>query len=354
MLHNPHSASTLTVHQFHDVGIWHAAACSPAGDASATLAAITAQRHALSQDPTWGWMGRCQTAGGLFELACAAADPCWQAASARHPLVAANADPQHWPGIVFSVSKGDTGAWLDQRAQDHAQRAAQWIRGGIPGMLPAALARHWGQRFFQGAPPVGACASGLLAVIEAARLVDHGQCPWAIAGAADRSLQPLLLAGFRSLGVCCGTRLPQVMNGPATGFAPAEGAGSVSLGPWQAGDWRLLAGVTLGDASHETRCDDLAALTRLLEGLWQHCPKPEIIVCHGTGTAAGDAIEAAALNAGPWRSAQRLCAKPIIGHSLGANAAVELASALQGPWRSLWKIALGFGGHLAAIAAQRP
>jgi 3-oxoacyl-(acyl-carrier-protein) synthase len=45
--------------------------------------------------------------------------------------------------------------------------------------------------------------------------------------------------------------------------------------------------------------------------------------------------------------------KPVIGHCLGASGAVELAVALEAPVKRLWKVSLGFGGHLAAVAVAR-
>ena len=111
-----------------------------------------------------------------------------------------------------------------------------------------------------------------------------------------------------------------------------------------------MAGIALGDASHETRCDDVDALAYLLQKLWAHCPEPDVIVCHATGTKAGDAIECAALDQGPWSQIKRLAMKDSLGHSLGANGASELVIALHGPWQRIWKISLGFGGHFAGVA----
>lgn len=337
----------FSTQRFHRVWIRHAAACTPAGSARETLEAVFSGTCALTLDQQWGWLGPIPQYPNLRELAHAAADPCWFAATQRALL---NDDhPASWPGLIASVSKGDTGAWLDTASD----LASNFIRG-LPGRLAGDMARSWGLRAFHGAPPVGACATGIFALCDGAQLIEDGRCQWAIAGAADHSLQNLLLAGFRSLGVLCGSTPPQAHAQP-TGFAPACGAGFFQLAnqPSSTQDWQLLAGVRLGDASHETRCDDPAVLQRLLQSLWQHCPQPDIIVVHGTGTAAGDASELAALNHGPWADVPRLCCKPIIGHSLGANAAVELAVALHGPWQRVWKIALGFSGHLGGVALSR-
>ena len=109
----------------------------------------------------------------------------------------------------------------------------------------------------------------------------------------------------------------------------------------------------LGDAGHETHFTDPRTLTYALDALWAAVPHPDLIITHGTGTAAGDAYEARGLDAGPWRQCERVSMKPIIGHCLGASGAVELASACHAPVQRLWKLSLGFGGHLAAVALVR-
>ncbi len=119
------------------------------------------------------------------------------------------------------------------------------------------------------------------------------------------------------------------------------------------GPWRLIASVRLGDARHETEFRDPATLKQALDALWLAAPKPDLIITHGTGTARGDVYERAGLDAGPWRDVPRLNCKPVIGHCLGASAAVEMALGLEAPVQRLWKLGLGFGGHLAAVAVER-
>ena len=118
-------------------------------------------------------------------------------------------------------------------------------------------------------------------------------------------------------------------------------------------DHQLTWWCSLGDASHETRCDDAAVLRQCLSELWRICPEPEAIVVHGTGTIAGDAYERQGLDAGPWRHAQQIWCKPVIGHCLGASSLVELAVGCAGTWQRWWKISLGFGGHMAGVALQK-
>jgi hypothetical protein len=121
------------------------------------------------------------------------------------------------------------------------------------------------------------------------------------------------------------------------------------------GPWRLVAGVRLADATHPTDLGDPAVLGAALAGLWAACPRPDLIVVHGAGTRAGDRYEAAALEQGPWSGCRRLAMKPVIGHTLGASGLVELGAALAAPAGvdRIWKLAMGFGGHVAGTAVVR-
>jgi hypothetical protein len=308
-----------------------------AGDARAAWLACTRGASALRHDDAIGWHGAIGLPRQdlLLRAALGAAGVPWTAIAGL-------------PGdLALSVgsSKGDPLRLADALAGD-----ARALLEAMPGQLSPRLARALGLGAHRSIPVAAACSTGLYAVLAAADLIEDGGCQRALAGAADCSLSPLLLAGFASLGVLCGPRRPQAFAVP-TGFAPAEGAGFLALA--HQGPWRLCGGVRLGDAGHETSFTDPRTLAACLQALWEILPEPELIVTHGTGTAGGDAYERAGLDAGPWAAAPRLHCKPVIGHCLGASGAVELALALESPARRLWKLSLGFGGHLAAVALAR-
>lgn len=266
------------------------------------------------------------------------------AATATHPWAAI----RNLPGplaLGVSTSKGDPTALDRALAGDHRQ-----LITALPGQLTPQVAGVLECGIYQPMPVAAACSTGLYALLACADRIEDGLCERALAGAADLSLTPLLIAGFRALGVLCGDERPQAFGTP-TGFAPAEGAGLMALA--HDGPWRLIASVRLGDARHETEFRDPATLRTALEGLWHAAPRPDLIITHGTGTARGDAYERGGLDEGPWRSVPRLHCKPVIGHCLGASAAVELALGLEAPVNRLWKLGLGFGGHLAAVAVER-
>lgn len=294
----------------------------------------------MQHEERWGWIGRAAPGADLLGLAAAAARRPWAAlAGLDGPLA-----------LSLSASKGDVEAL--ERAL--AGEAGAFL-DAIPGQLGPRLAARLGIGPHLPLPVAAACSTGLYGLLAAADLVERGTCVRALAGAADRSLTPLLLAGFASLGVLCGDRAPQAFAAP-TGFAPAEGAGMVALArnaPPGAAGWRLVAGVRLGDAGHETHFADPLTLATALAALWAELPHPELVITHGTGTGTGDAYERRALDAGPWAAAPRLSCKPLIGHCLGASGIVELALGLEAPVLRLWKISLGFGGHLAAVALER-
>lgn len=311
---------------------------SAAGDTAATWTACRDGRTALTHEAGIGWCGRTPAArAGLDALAVAAAAPAW-AAVAGIPGI---------PALAAAASKGDVAALARALAGEH--RALVAAEAGLP---TARLARALGVRLHLPVPAVAACSTGISALLDAADLLERGAATRALAGAADASLTPLVVAGFRALGVvAAGEAPPTCFAGTGGGFAPAEGAGFLALA--ERGPWRLVAGVRLADARHETAFLDPATLASALAALQAALPAPDLLVVHGTGTAAGDAYERAALDAGPWAGARRLACKPAIGHCLGASGTVELAAALEAPVARLWKLSLGFGGHLAAVAVAR-
>ena len=206
-----------SVYRFERCYITASAAHTPAGDAQASLASVLNQEHALHLDTQWGWLGRIEAADSLVELAHRVADPCWQAGQGSQPLPGNSEQPRDWPGIILAVSKGSTESWLGDGATPRplshtAYPACCRSTARAPGASVSSTAlRRWG-------PAPRACLTCLKA-----RASLKPACPWAVVGVADRSLQDLMLAGFRSLGVSCSQQLPQSMQGKGIGFAPSEG-----------------------------------------------------------------------------------------------------------------------------------
>ena len=252
--------------------------------------------------------------------------------------------------------------------------------------------------------PVAACATGLVAVLQAAALIRRGDCDVALAGAADASLDPMLLAAFRTMRALARRDGPPAeavrpWDRARTGFVVGEGAAVLVL---ERGDharargirpYAELAGGALGsDAFHETNLNpdpaNLAALLRRALADADVSPSEvDYVNVHGTATRPNDPLECRAIRLalGPHADAASCSAnKSQIGHLLGAAGAAELAltclslrdgfapptlnltdpdpacdldgTPLVGRSRRIdaaVKVSLGFGGHLAAAVLRR-
>ena len=253
--------------------------------------------------------------------------------------------------------------------------------------------------------PVAACATGLVAVLQGADLIRRGACDVALAGAADASIEPVLMAAFRRMGVLarCDDR-PETAMRPwdrrRSGFVVGEGGAILVLEREDhalargAAPYVEVAGGALGsDAYHATDLNpDPTNLARLIgRALANAGVSPgeiDHVNVHGTATRSNDPLECRALRMALGGHADRVACsanKGQIGHLLGAAGAAELAITclairdgfvpptmnlddpdpacdLDGtprigralPIRAALKLSIGFGGHLAAAVLRRP
>lgn len=304
-------------------------------------------------------------------------------------------------GCVVGTSKG--GLLTALAACDPARNEPASPFTFDPGLAARRLAADWG--LGAGAiAPVAACATGLFAIGHAADLVRHGVWRRALAGGADASLHPAVLASYRRLGVLAKgsgdvAEWACPFDRDRRGFVIGEGAGLVVMETLEAASarkvrpWAEIAGyAATSDAGGLVRSsDDPEPLARAIVGALRNaaCVPDDIdaITLHGTGTRPNDPVEAAALHAALGPHAGRIpcwSAKGTIGHLLGACGAVELvASCLmlrdgvvpptanlrrlapdcpldlvrdmprQTPLRAVLKTSLGFGGHCAAMVLRR-
>ncbi len=227
-----------------------------------------------------------------------------------------------------------------------------------PSTPGAAVAREFGVT----GPVVNyaaACATGVHAVIAAARLIAAGDADVVLAGATDASLVQPLVAAFDRMGV-----LSRRFDDPAgacrpfdrarDGFAIGEGAAVMVIesGSRVASSMeRVYAWLT--GSSWGADAFDLArihpsrgALARLLrDALHDAALDPSRVgyVCaHGTGTQGNDAAEAAAIRealGAHWETTPVSSLKPAIGHLLTddltlvrSRAARELVTRCRGCW----------------------
>lgn len=250
--------------------------------------------------------------------------------------------------------------------------------------------------------PVAACATGLVAIIQAATLIQSGQCPIAIAGGADASLHPGLLSSYRRLGVLANpkeapAKACRPFDAQRSGFAVGEGAGAVVLEDWDHAKKRnvpILAewidGIIGSDSDGMTRIEsDGAGLASLIHRLLHRngitCHDIDAVSLHATATELNDLAEGAAMQSIFKERSEPVPAfgiKGAIGHLMGAAGAVETALCVLSlhhqqlpstvnheewgeipsrgftitrsshprskPLRTILKVSMGFGGTIAA------
>ncbi|OGR97189.1 MAG: hypothetical protein A2902_03645 [Elusimicrobia bacterium RIFCSPLOWO2_01_FULL_64_13] len=187
---------------------------------------------------------------------------------------------------------------------------------------------------------VAACATGIHSVLLASRWLKEGLCDAALAGSAESSMHPLLVAGFRNMGVL--SLFPRPFDRRRDGFILGEGAGVLVLERRSGALSRgakvraVLASAAVGsDCSHPTRFfPDGMSVARVIS---RALARAEIapgdvgyVNLHGTGTAANDLMETRAVKAAFGKKSYDIsCSstKPATGHLLGAAGSVELGLA---------------------------
>lgn len=255
--------------------------------------------------------------------------------------------------------------------------------------------------------PIAACATGLVAVLQGVELIRRGVCDLAVAGSADSSLEPMLLAAFRKMGVLARPapgddpmRAVRPWDRHRSGFVVGEGGAIVVLEREDTARERgalpyaEVAGGALGaDAFHETGLNpDPSVLADLIARALAHAgvapAEIDHVNVHGTATPMNDPLECRALRRALGQRADHVAcsaSKSQIGHLLGAAGAAELAMTclairdgfvpptlnldeadpacdLDGtphcgralPIGAALKLSIGFGGHLAAAVLRRP
>jgi enediyne polyketide synthase len=151
----------------------------------------------------------------------------------------------------------------------------------------------------------GACASSLLAVAHACRLLESNEVDTVLAGGVDLSLDPFELVGFARNGALSKSVM-RVFDRQSDGFWPGEGCGFVVLkrvDAAAAGHHRVRAlirgwGISSDGAGGLTRptiSGQRTALERAYRRAGFGPGSVPLFEAHGTGTAVGDPVEIAAI-----------------------------------------------------------
>jgi 3-oxoacyl-[acyl-carrier-protein] synthase II len=189
------------------------------------------------------------------------------------------------------------------------------------------------------------CAAGLIAIGEAARLIQDGQVPVMLAGGAEAPLAPLTFGAFSMIRV-----LSTRNDDPATssrpfdsgrdGFVIAEGACVLVLESFDHAEARgariyaeLLGYGTTMDAHHMTAphpegTHAAGAMSAALASAGIAPEEIDYVNAHGSSTVLNDSTECRAIRIALGDHAERVSVsgtKGLHGHALGATGAMETA-----------------------------
>ena len=322
------------------------------------------------------------------------------------PATAADWTLDRWPGewwiAAGEASSRELGLSLEQLAERTARRAAEQagveseapgasrlglcvgnskgllgtrpdridLLSGFPGPLtPTHVVDHLAEQFpdrqfphdqfphdqfphHRRSCPVAACATGLVSMIEAARWIRWNECDRVLAGAADASINPAVLASYRRLGVLS-KGCPTPFGRDRDGFVIGEGAGLLIAEAEEHAAWRgaqpiarWLGDDIRSDASGLVQADEsgeaiAVAVGNALAMAGLQPREIDAISLHGTGTGQNDRAEGRGLRRvfGPHLNA-------LFGPIVLAGAGAVQADRAEG--RGLRRV---FGPHLNAIPA---
>jgi 3-oxoacyl-[acyl-carrier-protein] synthase II len=189
------------------------------------------------------------------------------------------------------------------------------------------------------------CASGTIAIGEAARLIRDGRADAMLAGGVEAPLAPLTFGAFDIIRV-----LTARNDDPATasrpfdrdrdGFVMAEGGTMLVLEEWERAERRgariyaeVLGYATTNDAHHMTAPrPDGGQAARAMAGALADAELPpeaiDYVNAHASSTVLNDPIECLAIRRALGPHAERVAVsgtKGLHAHALGATGAIETA-----------------------------
>lgn len=247
-----------------------------------------------------------------------------------------------------------------------------------------------------------ACASSLISILSATRMIRDNQADVMLAGGAD-AIDPLFAAGFRQMRVLADDADPQRACRPfdrnRNGFVLGEGGAVFVLERLSHAlrrSARIYAQIdsyiSLAEAHHVTGMDEESGvLTYLIsQALHRAGLHPEdigYINAHGTGTTMNDTVEIRGIRRAFGEAVENVCVsstKSMLGHMINAAGGVELAITVlamrdgfapptinlhdpdpeltfdclplrgrRNRFQHALKLSVAFGGHLVGIVLSR-
>jgi enediyne polyketide synthase len=221
---------------------------------------------------------------------------------------------------------------------------AETLAGGLSNTIAGRICNHFDLKG-GGYTVDGACASSLLAVINACTSLAAGDLEVAVAGGVDLSIDPFEIVGFAKTGALAGDAM-RVYDKRASGFWPGEGCGLIVLMRLEdalESRRRIYAvirgwGVSSDGSGGITRPEvegQAIALRRAYARAGYGADTVAYFEGHGTGTAVGDTTELQALararreNADVAETGPAVISsvKAIIGHTKAAAGVAGLIKA---------------------------
>ncbi|MGH7076978.1 MAG: beta-ketoacyl-ACP synthase II [Acetobacteraceae bacterium] len=257
-----------------------------------------------------------------------------------------NEDDRCATGVMIGSGIGGLQTIADAAVLVHEGKARRISPFFIPSALINLASGHVSIRYgFKGPnhSVVTACATGVHAIGDAARLIGFGDAEVMIAGGAEAGVCPLGIAGFcASRALSTGfNAMPERASRPwdqdRDGFVMGEGAGIVVLEEWQHARRRgakiygeIMGYGMSGDAHHVTAPPEghegaFRAMQAALRNGRVSAEQIQYVNAHGTSTFADDLeLEAVERLFGPAAKGLAMSStKSAIGHLLGAAGAVE-------------------------------
>jgi 3-oxoacyl-[acyl-carrier-protein] synthase II len=250
-------------------------------------------------------------------------------------------------GVMIGSGIGGLETIYDASVQVHEGRARRLSPFFIPSALINLASGHLSIKYgFKGPNHsiVTACATGVHAIGDAARLIALGEADVMLAGGAESAVNPLGIAGFcasRALSTSFNDRPPlasRPWDRDRDGFVVGEGAGVLVLEEYEhakrrgAQIYAEISGYGLsGDAYHITAPAEghegaVRAMKAALKNGRVDPGDIQYVNAHGTSTQLGDDLELEAVERMFGEAARGLAmssTKSATGHLLGAAGAVE-------------------------------
>jgi len=255
-------------------------------------------------------------------------------------------------GVEIGSSLGGAGIIEEQRLVLEARGPRMINPTLIPAIIINSAACAVALRYGLHGPvnaPVGACATGVIALGEAYRRIRSGDADVMIAGGTDSVMTPLAVAAFGRLGALSSKndtpeRACAPFSGDRDGTVVGEGAAVLVLESLEHAQNRgasILAEIAgygqTSDAYHLVAPEPegihaAAAMRAALHPKGGPANTPNWICAHGTGTPLNDLAETKAIKKALGETAYRVPVSSLkggLGHMLGASGAVSVVAAVR-------------------------